>query len=53
MNVLPIGTKGCWPCKAGEEEEEGEDDDDVVWCCFRTWGERGMRSGILFLVLNV
>lgn len=43
MNALPIGTKGCWPCKAGgDEEEEGEDDDDVVvCCCFRTWGGRG------------
>lgn len=39
MNALPIGTKGCWPCKAGGDEEEGEDDDVVVCCCFRTWGE--------------
>lgn len=51
MNALPIGTKGCWPCKAGgDEEEEGEDDDVVVCCCFRTWGG---GVGILFLVLNV
>lgn len=51
MNVLPIGTKGCWPCRAGSDEEEGEDDDDV-WVALERGG-RGRGSGILFLVLNV
>lgn len=38
MNALPIGSKRCWPRKAGGDDDEGEDDDDV-WCCSRTWGE--------------